>query len=149
MNPIDQTRFNIGEPLEGAPANCFAAAIASILEVSLSAVPDEADFWKPGMGLEESGKLYEPAVHAWLRERGYLLICVDVVNVFYAGAEFDPFCILSGLSPRNPKVHHAIVARGNKPVHDPHPSRDYLAGDPNKWMYELFVPVNAGALLSR
>ena len=143
MKPVDQTRFGIELPLSEAPGNCWAACIASILELPLSEVPDEADFWKPGMNHRQSCRIYEPAVMLWLRDKGYILVEVPMKGVFFRGEEWNPPCILSGPSPRNNEVNHAVVGVGNKIVHDPHPSRAGLAVVEGKdWWYEFFVPLN-------
>lgn len=144
MKPVDQTRFGIEEPLTEAPGNCFAAALASLLELELHEVPDEADTWKPGMSHRESWRLYEPRVFDWLREeQGFLLVEVQIGDLFFRGGEFDSYCILSGPSPRNNDVFHAVVGQGNKIVHDPHPSRDGLAQVKGKrWWYEMLIPLD-------
>lgn len=144
MKPIDQTRFAIELPLTEAPGNCWAACIASILEVPLPEVPDEANFWKPGMSHRQSWRLYEPSVHRWLRERGLLLLDVRSKQVFYSGEQFDPFCIVSGPSPRNCDVNHAVVGRGMEIIHDPHPSRAGLLppSEGREWWHEYFVAIN-------
>lgn len=141
MKPVDQTRFGIEEHLTEAPGNCWPACIASILECDLSNVPDEADFWEPGMTHSQSWRLYEPAVHKWLHERGLLLLEVKCSAVFFSGQRFDPLCIMSGPSPRNPEVNHAVVGCGNEIIHDPHPSRAGLVTtDTDKLWYEFFLP---------
>lgn len=144
MKPVDQTRFHISEPLEGPPGNCYAACLASLFEVNLSDFPDEAETWKPGMGHRQSWRLYLPRIHAWIRERGYVLMEVQKPHLFYEGERFDPFCIISGPSPRNAEIQHAVVGCGLEIVHDPHPSRaGLLTIDDKPWWYEFLVPINA------
>jgi hypothetical protein len=107
--PVDQTLF-------GVPGgNCFAACVASILELDIRDVPYfmEDDFWKPRFD-------------AWLKPQGLsaryyafgdrpLRMEMDVpIRGFY---------ILHGTSPRG---NHAVVANGRRIVHDPHPSRQGL-----------------------
>lgn len=143
MKPVDQTRFAIELPLSEAPGNCWPACIASILEVPLAEVPDEADFWKPGMNHRQSWRLYYPAVTKWLRDRGYLIVEVRMKDVCYAGEVWDVPSIISGPSPRNSEVNHAVVGCGNAIVHDPHPSRAGLAMIEGKdWWFEFFVPLD-------
>ena len=149
MKPIMQTRFGLpGEDgrMAEPPGNCWAACVASILELPLDAVPDEAEFWRPGMTPRQSWTLYMDHVHRWLHERGLVLIETRVSELFYEGPSdlFTPYCILSGPSPRNPAVSHAVVGRGIHVIHDPHESQRSLAGDPLKdWWYEFFVARNA------
>ena len=143
MKPVDQTRCNCGDHSTEAPGNCWAACIASLLEVPLAEVPDEANFWKPGMSQSQSYRPYEKAVFAWLRERGVLLVEVKLPDVFYRGGDWNPYCILSGPSPRNPEVQHAVIGQGATIIHDPHPSRaGLLKIEGNPWWYEFVVPIN-------
>lgn len=143
MKPVDQTRFAIDVPLMEAPGNCWAACIASILECDLADVPDEATFWRPGMSHRESWRLYEPAVHEWLASRGLLLLEVKCDAAYFSGRTFDPICIISGPSPRNPEFNHAVVGCGTKIIHDPHRSRDgVITTDPGQLWYEFFLPRN-------
>lgn len=145
MTPVDQTRFfcgNPGDPAESAPGNCWTACIASLLDLTLTEVPDEAEFWKPGMTPSQSWIPYMKEAHRWLRGRGFVLVEVQAKHVNYQGP-IEIFksmhCILSGPSPRNKDVFHAVVGRGNEIVHDPHPSRAGLLGDGNEWWYEFLV----------
>ena len=144
MIPVKQTRFAFGGEAQ-APGNCYAACIASIFEVGLDGVPDEAVHWKPGMPAEKSWAPHEKEIHDWLYQRGYILITVRTNQLMIAGSidRFrETYNIISGPSPRNPEFNHAVVGLGNNIAHDPHPSNDGLAGDPNKdWWYEIFVPV--------
>lgn len=144
MKPVDQTRCNAGDSLTEAPGNCWAACIASILEVPLDDLPDEATYWKPGQHQAKSYIPYEKAMFAWLRERGLLLVEIKLPDVFFRGGEWDVYCILAGPSPRNPEVTHAVVGQGTRIVHDPHPSRAGLLQIEGKpWWYEFVVPIDA------
>jgi hypothetical protein len=147
MKPVDQTRCNCGDSLTEAPGNCWAACIASILEIPLSELPDEADYWTPGQPQSKSYIPYEKATFAWLLQRGLILVEVKMPDVYFRGDEWEPYCILAGPSPRNPLVSHAVVGRGAKIVHDPHPSRDgLLTVDGEPWWYEFLVPVDVAQM---
>jgi hypothetical protein len=53
----------------------------------------------------------------------------------------DSLSIAGGPSPRECAAGHAVVHRGPfTPVHDPHPSRAFLAGRPKDWMW--FDPIS-------
>lgn len=91
---------------EGAaiPGNCLQAAVASLLDLDLDAVPHFIvhDDWLARL-------------IAFGRDHGYHVDC-----------EFQPeapirFGIASGPSPRG--VHHAVVVIDGETVWDPHPSR--------------------------
>lgn len=125
MKPVDQTIF-------GTPhGNCFAACIASILELPIEEVPNfiaEGDRWWD-------------AAKAWLDERGYALLWVkhDAVRCGY----LDPnplidaghYFIVCGTSPRCDSLH-SVVNHYGKMVHDPHPSRDGFVGE-----WESFIVI--------
>ncbi len=109
MKPIDQTTFGKGK------GNCFAACIASILEVGIDEVPNFVCEYKNWVG--ETLK--------WLNKRGF-------TGMFLTGSEegvaFRPDCyhVVTGPSPRGDFLH-AVVGRGDSLVHDPHPSREFFS----------------------
>ena len=145
MTPVDQTRFGCSPGAsDDPPGNCWAACIASLLGVSIAEVPDEMEFWKPGMHPRDSWRPYEKRMHRWLLERGVVLVEFDLGKAMYCGPNdcIDGMhYILSGPSPRNPDVLHAVVGRGSpaRIEHDPHHSRDGLKGDPQKWTFEFLI----------
>ena len=101
MKPIDQTRF--GEP-EG---NCWAACVASILEVPIETFTFETP-------LDHN---WSRPWHEWLAGHGLAMLW------FVVGQGVPPpgYSILSGKSPRG--IMHSVVALNGVVVHDPHPSR--------------------------
>lgn len=108
MKPTDQTILHGGQ----VPGNCLQAAVASILELPLEAVPHFVLF----------GSKWADALWTFLGELGY------DVHV-KANREFCPrdYCLMSGQSPRGDFLH-VVVALGGEMVHNPHPSRAGLAG---------------------
>lgn len=110
MKPVDQTTF-------GEEGNCFAACVASILELPIEEVPNFCVAYPHDTWFEEFNR--------WLEPRG--LACVsmqaDVVDVeaFCASAPRIPL-IVDGRSPRGRR--HGVVYVDGKLAHDPHPSRD-------------------------
>lgn len=107
MKPVDQDIF--GPEL----GNCWAACIASILELTLSEVPN----------FGASGKWFSETWN-WLLDRGM----ASIYDGPGSGIQ-RPNCyhIVSGKSPRG-DWGHACVSLGTELVHDPHPSRAFLAG---------------------
>lgn len=112
MTPIDQTVFGFDE------GNCFAACIASILEIPLDSIPfffDVDDWWSK--------------FDSWLEAKG--LDCMYYLfgpneNTLKELSSSDTY-ILSGLSPRATDGQlHAVVAGQGKILHDPHPTRHGL-----------------------
>ena len=108
MIPVDQTRF--GWP----DGNCMAAAVASVFELPLEAVPDLA---RPD---------WLGVLTHFVSDRG---ICI-VVSAYPLASPWP--LIAQGPGPRGNR--HAVVTVGDELAHDPHPSRagllsvDYFLG---------------------
>ena len=78
MIPVTQTRLmppcdEHGKP-QSPPGNCWSACIASILELPIEAVPDEATHWKPGMTHRQSWRPFHREMHEFCGARGFLLL---------------------------------------------------------------------------
>lgn len=104
---VDQDRFYDGEL--GTRGNCQQAAVASILGLPLDAVPN---FIEATAG--QGSAAFWRAIDTFFEARGYML---------WEMGNRMPDCLYmaSGPSPRG--VSHAVVMRGGRLVHDPHPSR--------------------------
>ena len=122
MKPVDQTKLH--DPDNGINGNCMAASLASILELSLSEVPEFED-----MGEQK----WWPALRRWLKSLGYHLLAWK--QEFYMPVYF----IASGPSPRG--IEHSVVYRGTKMVHDPHPSRAGIVEITSVWALLPIDPV--------
>lgn len=98
----------------GAKGNCLQAAVASLLGLPLEDVPHFI------VEHESASDIWD-AVDAFFEARGFVLW------QFYRNTEYnsiatpDVYYLASGPSPRG--VSHAVIMRGGKLVHDPHPSR--------------------------
>jgi hypothetical protein len=123
---------------QNKPTNCFAACLASILEIRIADIPEGAD-----------GSTWDfKAVQEWLAD-GYAMQLLQVTfgtgGTIYEIPHKVP-CILTGPSPRNcASGNHAVVALamgldGFELVHDPHTSDDFLAGEPLNACF--FVPID-------
>jgi len=124
MIRVKQTKFG---PVEG---NCFAACIASLLEVPIEEVTIDprADFW--WQTLQDYLKI---------KNLFFLEVRIDVA-INYPLYEMDGIlCVMSGKSPRKFAGHegtnHAIVGKiestADQPVkftfiHDPHPDNTFI-----------------------
>lgn len=124
VRPVDQTVFGYPD------GNCFAACVASLLEIGIDDVPDlghcDGDWTRP--------------LNRWLAERGQGYIEFDTAEKTpYYRLPRKLYAILGGQSPRHIEdsdgelVGHCVVgivddAWGFKVVHDPHPSRDGIEG---------------------
>lgn len=127
MKPVDQTVF-------GYPnGNCFAACVASILEIPIEDTPSI------------EGRKFESVWDAWFNERGLAFVDVPAGD----GAYIPGFCIATGKSPRGGltssgrPVLHAVVAQNMTLVHDPHPERSFLEGPPKE--YTVIYPLEPWA----
>lgn len=115
MKPVDQTIFELGR------GNCFAACLASILELPIIDVIHFPDGKYP---------LWRDIVNDWLASKDMFFIDIALNNdmrdsqVRYWGHH-----IIMGDSPRSGDIRHAVVGYQGKIVFDPHPSRDGLIGD--------------------
>lgn len=119
MKPVDQTKFG------SVDGDCLPARIASLLELDIADVPNFCATEPDGSSPPWCARL-----NAWLRPRGLLALPLDVTGDVRWEVFGDAWLIVSGPSPRGPWLH-ATVWRHGQPVHDPHPSRAFLAGSPS------------------
>jgi hypothetical protein len=105
VKKVDQTIFGTGK------GNCFAACVASILELPIEEVPNFCD--APGNWLVP--------FKAWLAERGLFAIivehatCVDSARHFIACGDYE------GPTGNGP---HAVVYENAKLSHNPNPRHE-------------------------
>jgi len=134
MKPIHQTLFGNGE--NGTQrGNCFAACIASLLELPLEEVPNfctKCD-WRE-------------AANLWLASRGLFYVDLKLPgDLRDEHVRFWGYHVISGMSVRN--IRHSVVGFGGKTVFDPHPSgAGLIEGD---WEYGFLIPQNPARKNSR
>ncbi len=124
MKPVKQTKFG---PVEG---NCFAACLASLLEVEIDTVE-----------IDMSANKWFDSVQEWLKPRNlfFLEVRIDVAVKYPFYAMNGIYCIMSGKSPRvfdgHPETNHCVVGMINSltgglvshdMIHDPHPDNTYI-----------------------
>lgn len=132
MIPVTQTKMVVknsaGEFV--VHGNCYAAAIASILELPITEVPNVETLFH----IENS--YWAEVTHTWLVSKGYDILTDNRFMVFHpelAGrvadnheelrAELkDRYYLVSGDSPRG--VMHICIFQNGVMVHDPHPTRE-------------------------
>lgn len=124
---ITQDRFS--DPATGADGNCMQAAVASLLGLSLEAVPNFAEegWWT--------------AIFAFMAARGLHL--QDLNNT--GGARYDHqagLYLAFGPSPRG--VSHVVVMRDGRMIHDPHPSRAGLLDIEGVYLIRALDPATIG-----
>jgi hypothetical protein len=106
MKKVYQTKYGEGK------GNCFQAAVASILELNLSDVPDFVNEYK----IRESQWWEE--YNKWLSKYELSAICItygDWITELYR----DTFLLVTGPSKAN-GVMHSVVYCGGALCHDPH-----------------------------
>ena len=114
MIPVQQTIFGRGPDFGESVGNCFAACIASILEIPLDDVPNFCN-----------SQEWVADLRAWLRPWG--LYYLDVRIPKKDADLLDGYHVISGTSPRG--CQHSVVGYHGKMVHDPHPSGDGVSGE--------------------
>lgn len=107
MIPQDQTRTGMPD------GNCFAACIASILGMHI----DDVDL---GITGDDNWMMF---VDSWLSRYGFGIVYSKTWPLRFRG-----HAIALGTSPRG--IPHAVVWAKTGMVHDPHPSRLGLDGQP-------------------
>ena len=108
MTPVYQTK-------EGFGGDCFRAAVASILELPLEAVPCFEDLM---VGRDDWWAEFEE----WLRDYGLYPI---VRGGNLDGIVFPGYYLVAGSTNRGDLLHQVVYKNGEL-VHDPHPSGDGL-----------------------
>lgn len=113
MIPVTQTVFYEEDAV--VKGNCLQAAVASIYELPLAAVPHFIQFEKWG-----------EALALYVEGRGNILRLIKPPAFAPRPARV---VMAFGKSPRG-NFDHAVVWQDGVIVHDPHPSRDGLDGEP-------------------
>ncbi len=133
MTPVDMAHLDMGTP--GAEVgDCFRCCVATLLDLPRDDVPHFA-------GGPDGAAAWVVRTQEWLAQRGLLYIQVtDFVWPWVRGLS-APLVIAGGKSPRGVKGGHAVVVEvtcnGWRLIHDPHPSRAGIVGEPED--YGLFV----------
>lgn len=121
MKPVRQNVLYSPEGIGNG--NCFAAALASLLEIPLWMVPP----FEQMFGRDN----WRARVDEWL-ERIYGLRMVRLQG--HQVDRLPEFYIANGLSPRG--VHHSTIYRAGELVHDPHPSDGGIGEVSWTWHFE-------------
>ena len=133
MKPIDQTKKG---------HNCFAACLASILEVEIEDVP------KRGLSEDKTclGRLKDwDKLDEWLIEKhactlvGFYAERIASLELCHFPAMYHIIC---GAVDKEEELIHAVVGFQGKMVHDPHPKQRGLL---RVIRYTFLIPVSSEA----
>lgn len=134
MIPVTQTKVVVkkstGEEVQRG--NCYAAAIASIMELPITEVPNVETLF------EIDGSFWAEVMHTFLNSKGWDLATNNWFKVFHDGrygieegkrSEMMEYCqnkfyLVSGNTVRN--IRHICIYQNGRLVHDPHPSKEGL-----------------------
>lgn len=112
MKPVMQKVYN------SQRGDCFSACVASILELQLDDVPNFHDF---------DDKDFSDALDEWFNDRGmvYLEFDLTIGDATEFISQLDMVYTIGTIrSPRARAIRHAVVCKGGKIIHDPHPNQD-------------------------
>jgi hypothetical protein len=128
MTPVDQLVLHdptVPEQL----GDCLRACIASLLDLPADQVPHFVQDGYYAGDLDDDGDQWYRLLRGWLRDRGMDVLwpAADDVGEYLPWSLLD-LCLLCGPSPRGPFLHVVVGRPDGTVVHDPHPSRDGLAG---------------------
>ncbi len=104
MIPVYQTRYG------SKKGNCFQAALASLFELKLDAVPDFCNKYST-----HTDEWYVQYLK-WLNKRGYTSITIkdNLSRPNYKNC----YLLVTGKNANG--VNHCVIYRNGKPVHNPH-----------------------------
>ena len=121
MKPVDQR-------IIGKKGDCFTASLASLLELSYEEVPYFA------MMKED----WIDSFFKFLFDHGYEYKGLTNTKRIQEGISqgINEYFLVTGGSPRGFKSGHSVIYKGTQLVHDPHPSRAGIIGEPEYWMIE-------------
>ena len=130
FNPQDQEYLSSPD----MPGDCARAVIASLLDLSISAVPHFLHL------ANRTAEGFYHRIEEFLESHGYAMAW-HATPMYHLHEGIDVYHYISGPSPRGGGLFHAVVGLNGNVVHDPHPSREGLLGNPNDWKYSFLVKI--------
>ncbi len=135
MTPQKQTICNFTE------GNCFAACVASVLDLPLEEVPNfcVAENWME-------------VFQDWLAARGLAAVTLEWDPDYIRKTHPLALLIVSGPAPSRPKEQHACVYRGTRPLFDPFPYKgavDLFFDGRTPETYIVLFPLDPAVALRR
>ena len=109
--------------------DCFRACVASILELPIEKIPNF-------MG--NGPNFFDENIRKWGDENKIRMIDIQFHDEENRDKSLkDCYIIASGKSPRNNDFMHSIVWFNGKIIHDPHPDKNGIVGNPE--IFTLFI----------
>jgi hypothetical protein len=135
MKAVDQTLF-------GDCGDCFRAALASVLELNVTDVPNFRVTDPDDMN---------GAAARWLEPQGVRFLPMyfqSQKDLDCTHFDFSMYCLVSGMSSRTNAQGrnrwHAVVGRtipwGVELLHDPHPDRTFFIPEGERWVKLVVFP---------
>jgi len=112
MKPVEQRRLH--DPDNGVLGDCFAACVASVLEISYEETPEFTKVPDGGSWRALLAEFIEPRDLSVIE-----ILRLDPMPEFLQNS----WTILTGPSPRDSTIRHCVVGMGDRQVFDPHPDK--------------------------
>lgn len=150
MREVTQTSFyDPDAPPEEQRGNCLTAVVASLLELPIEAVPNFVqDHVDHATGEDDdAGEWYWwTALHRFIAEHGHGMRYLRNVEApqphpyspdGFPDPEPGEYYTVSGISPRDPRIHHIVIYRDGEMVWDPHPDRTGVVSVDDQYHWSL------------
>lgn len=153
MIPVTQTSFyDPDAPPEEQRGNCLTAVVASLLELPIEAVPDFVQDHVDHLGSADTPRAQASEWYWWthlnrfLTEHGQRMHYLRNVEApqphpsredGFPDPEPGEFYTVSGISPRDSRIHHIVIYRDGVMVWDPHPDRTGLTEVDDQYHWSL------------
>lgn len=123
FTPVTQTLFYEPDaPPDRQRGNCFTAVTASLMHLPIEAVPNFVQEDVNSGGERNWWYSWWEWVHAHGAHVALLRDETQPGSTYPLPEPGEPYTV-SGISPRDPRVHHIVIYVDGTMVHDPHPDR--------------------------
>lgn len=147
MIPVTQTRlYDPDAPPDKQRGNCLTAVVASLLELPIEAVPNFVQDHVDHDADNDDDWNWWTRLHRFLGERGQRMHYLrnvahpephPAISDGFPDPDVGEFYTVSGISPRDSRIHHIVIYRDGVMVHDPHPDRTGLAQVEDQYHWTL------------
>lgn len=145
MTPVDQTRFYEPDaPPDKQRGNCLTAVVASLMDLPIDAVPNFVQDHVDHDADNDDEWNWWTRLHRFIHERGHEMNYLRPISgpdcpteSVFRDPEPGEFYAVTGISPRDPRIHHIVIYRDGEMVHDPHPDRTGLAAVKDQYHWTL------------